>query len=318
MDIVFHYPPELMSLLIDTIPLLCRSKKDVLLFFRGAGVSRAITADLGDKVARNRDSVTKFEIVRTVLTRLNQLGDRTLRERREILKRVTEFEDFSTCWPEDQLKAKGLVAEIRRVVDVKDSFTRMRQEREAERKKHQEERRKQQTEIQVRQDELASIKRDLFALFSEDDRQRRGKTLESVLARLFKVGGILVREPFTVRGADGEGVVEQIDGVVEISGDLYLVEMKWWKQPLGRGEVAQHLVNVFTRGHARGILISASGYTEPALTTCRECLSRAMVVLCKLEELVRLLDQEADLKEFLQRKIQAAIIDKNPMHEPLG
>ena len=55
-------------------------------------------------------------MVRTTLTRLNERGEAALRERREILKRVTEFEDFSTCWPNDQLKAKGLVAEIRRVI----------------------------------------------------------------------------------------------------------------------------------------------------------------------------------------------------------
>ena len=33
MDITFHYPPELMNLLIDVIPLLNRSKQDVFLFF---------------------------------------------------------------------------------------------------------------------------------------------------------------------------------------------------------------------------------------------------------------------------------------------
>ena len=27
MDIAFHYPPELFELLVDTIPLLCRSKE---------------------------------------------------------------------------------------------------------------------------------------------------------------------------------------------------------------------------------------------------------------------------------------------------
>ncbi len=43
-----------------------------------------------------------------------------------------EYEVFSTCWPEDVLKAKGLVSEVRRVVEVKDSFTRIRQEKEAE------------------------------------------------------------------------------------------------------------------------------------------------------------------------------------------
>lgn len=72
-------------------------------------------------------------IVRTVLDRLNAKGKPSLLERREILKRVTEFEDFSTCWASDQLKAKGLVAEVSRVIGVKDSFTRMKQAQENER-----------------------------------------------------------------------------------------------------------------------------------------------------------------------------------------
>ncbi len=33
-DITFHYPPELMSLLIDTIPLLNKSKKMYFFFFK--------------------------------------------------------------------------------------------------------------------------------------------------------------------------------------------------------------------------------------------------------------------------------------------
>jgi hypothetical protein len=48
-DITFHYPPELFNLLVDTIPVLNRSKKDVLLFFRGAGVS----GDLVDETSPN-------------------------------------------------------------------------------------------------------------------------------------------------------------------------------------------------------------------------------------------------------------------------
>ena len=34
-DIIFHYPPELFNLLVDVLPLLNRSKQDVLVFFRG-------------------------------------------------------------------------------------------------------------------------------------------------------------------------------------------------------------------------------------------------------------------------------------------
>jgi restriction system protein len=56
-----------------------------------------------------------------------------LKQRREVLRRVIEFENFDTCWPADQLKAKGLVASIREVVSQKDAFTRINLEREQER-----------------------------------------------------------------------------------------------------------------------------------------------------------------------------------------
>ena len=112
-DIVFHYPPELLKLLTDTIPLLCKSKKDTLLFFKGAGVPHSLFKDMESRVEFDRGSITKFEIVRTVLTRLNEKDEAMLRERREVLKRVVEFESFSACWPSDQLKAKGLVSDIR-------------------------------------------------------------------------------------------------------------------------------------------------------------------------------------------------------------
>jgi restriction system protein len=315
MDIIYHYPPELMHLLVDTIPLLCRSKKDVLLFFRGAGVSVSITSDLDKKVIYDRDTINKYEIARTILSRLNEKGEATLRER-EILKRVTEFEDFSTCWPTDQLKAKGLVAEIRRVIDVKDSFARMKQERENERKKHQEVQKAKLTKLQEKKTKLEKIKKDLFGLFGEKNSHKRGKALESVLNDLFGHGDILLREAFTLKGMAGEGIIEQLDGVIEIDGEIYLVEMKWWNEPLGVGDVSQHLVRVFNRGHARGIFISASDYTEPAIATCRESLKQAVVVLCKLEEFIKLLEREGDMKEFLKSKINAAIVDKNPLHNP--
>jgi hypothetical protein len=46
------------------------------------------------------------------------------------------------------------------------------------------------------------------------------------LNSLFAFAGFLVREAFTIKGDEGQGIVEQIDGAVEIDGVLYLVEMK--------------------------------------------------------------------------------------------
>lgn len=317
MDIVFHYPPELFNLLVDTIPLLCRTKDDVIVFFKGAGVPSPITSPLVRRINKDRGSISKYEIVRTVLTRLNEKGEATLRERREILKRITEFESFSSCWPTDQLKARGLVAEVRQVVNVKDSFTRMEQEKDGERRKRQAEQRVKINEDTQRRAKLSAVRTDLLSLFSESNSQKRGKALESVLNRLFEANGLLVREAFTIKGSDGEGIVEQIDGVVEIEGNLYLVEMKWWNEPLGVGDVSQHLVRVFYRDCARGIFISTSGYTQPAISTCRDALQKSVVVLCNLEEIVLLLEREGNLKDFFRAKIRAAIIHKNPLHEPL-
>jgi restriction system protein len=318
MDITYHYPPDLMSLLVETVPLLFKSKKDVLLFFRGAGVADNLIQDLSTRVKEQKDSVNKYEITRTVLTRLNERGEASLRERREILKRVTEFEDYSTCWADDQLKAKGYVAEIRQLVNVKDTFTRIQIERDEERKKRQADHQAKVVATQQRQAEFDAMRTDLYALFGERNPHRRGKSLEGILARLFKASDILVREAFTLTGSGGEGVIEQIDGVVELDGQLYLVEAKWWESPLGPGEVGQHLTRLFARAEARGIFISASDYTAAAISTCREALRDKVVVLCQVKELVWLLDQERDLKEFLKEKTRAAIIDKNPYHEPLS
>ena len=132
-DITFHYPPELFNLLVDAVPLLNKTKKDLPLFFAGAGVADDILRDLRQRLRGDRKSIGKFEITRTVLQRLNERGEKTLRPRRELLRRVVEFTNYDACWPDDQLKAKGTVASVRDIVNQKDSFTRMNLEREAER-----------------------------------------------------------------------------------------------------------------------------------------------------------------------------------------
>lgn len=319
MDATFHYPPELMNLLIDTIPLLCRSKKDTLLFFKGSGIGDRFVRDLQTQVQMDRNSITKYAIVRTVLTLINEEDDTMLRERREVLKRVTEFEDFSTCWEDDRLKAQGLVSQIRQIVNVKDSFTRMRNERELERQQNIAKREEDIQDVQKRRRAIGQAKDELFALFGETNANRRGKALEGVLNKLFRVYGISIREAFTLTGDEREGIVEQVDGVIEIDAQLYFVEMKWWNKPLGASEISQHLVRIYHRPEARAIVISASGYTDPAIKLCKEALTKGKVVtLCTLNELVLLLEGQHDLKAFLRNKIEATIIEKNPFPQATG
>ncbi|MEX1229168.1 MAG: hypothetical protein WEB58_02935 [Planctomycetaceae bacterium] len=191
---------------MDTIPLLCRSKEDTLLFFKGAGVPEAILSDHGQVIREDRTQTNKYQIVRTVLTRLNERGEPAIRERREIIKRVVEFQDFSACWETDRLKAQGLVTQIQKLVDVKDSFTRMKDEREKERRDNIARREAEIATIARKKESLDEHKQQLFALFGDLDPRIRGRRLEDVMNKLFATFEISVRRAFTVSGTEGEGV----------------------------------------------------------------------------------------------------------------
>jgi restriction endonuclease Mrr len=308
---VFHYPPDLFELLVQAIPLLNKSKPSVLLFFKGAGVDEAIYSDIEAELRLDRHSINKFDMVRSVLERINVNSQKFLRERREIIKRVTEFESFNACWPDDQLKAKGLVSEIQKVVNVKDSFTRMNQERTNEQKKNSDDYLKSIQALQKVKEERDDVKKALYALFSENNAQKRGKLLEAVLNRYFKTYNILVKEDFKRVGEHSEGILEQIDGVIEHGGKLYLVEMKWTKDPISANEINAHLIRIYHRSHVQGIFISASGYTASGLESAKEALIRnTLIVLFDLEEFVKIIDSETDFNSYVGKKVNEAILNK--------
>lgn len=295
-NIEYHYSPELFNILVDTIPRLNRSKPDVITFFEGAGVSQNYIKDLQHRVIFDRQNIDKYEITRTVLQRINEKGDSELRVRREVLKRVIEFENFSACWPDDQLKAKGLVSEIRQLINVKDSFTRINQEREREREERIKKQKEKAEKERIKNLKIEEVKKSLYSLFTLDNQpQQRGKLLEGVLNDLFEIYGILVREDFRRKSMDeGTGVIEQVDGIIELQGHSYYVEMKWEKEPIGVAKISQHLVRIFCRPEARAIFISASGYKKTAISQCIEALSNKIIVLCTLEEIVHLLENKSD------------------------
>lgn len=309
----YHYPPDLLELLVEALARLNKSKKGVVTFMRGAGVDEADLADADEVVRKSPASINKFEIARQVLVKINARGDSGLRPRREIIKRVVEFEDYSSCWPEDQLKARGLVAAVREAVNKKDAFTRMHQERDVERAEVIARQRAEQAAAAERRAKIESVNSRLTSLFGMDDRpHERGKLLETVLNDLFKAYGIHVREDFRRKDPDSLVVLEQIDGVIELEGAIHLVEMKWLNTPVGVGEFLPHLSRLFLRANAHGIFISSSGYTQPVVKECATALAQKTMILCSLQEFVMLLQRQGDLIAFLKRKSQAAIVDKNP------
>lgn len=308
----FQYSPDLLGLLIEAVPKLCRTKPDLLMFFQGSGVSTALLTPYRQLLKTDREAFKKHIVTREILTRLNEMGDPALAQRREILKRVTEFEDFSVCWESDRAPARGLVAQIRDLVNRKDSFTRMNLERERERKERLEQKKAQDAAIENRKAKFAQAKSQFFSLFGEKDVYKRGKALERALNSLFAVEGILIREAFSIKGKCGEGVIEQIDGLIEIDGQLYLVEAKWWNTTLGPAEVSPHVVRVYGRGGvAYGLFISYTDLTAAARRICRDAMLQGrVIVMVKLQEIVELLESDGDIKNWIKQKVRDAVADK--------
>jgi restriction system protein len=312
----YHYPTELLALLQECVPLLCRGKMDVFQFFRAAGVSRDLYSDWESRWRQNPDSVGKYPVVRDVLNKLNERKtDEALRQRREIIKRVTAWENFSTLWEKDRMPAKGLVAEIRQTVHTTDAFTKMERAKD---KAAEEQRKAKQAELdaqRTKRQQREAIRKDIGALFTEPNHQKRGKVLEGLLNRLFTSFDISIRDAFTIRGAEGEGIIAQIDGAIALDNDIYLVEMKWLTDKVGPGDIAQHVTRVLHRGEgARGLFISATDYTPAARVTLCEALNYRVHMATGLHEIIFALEKEADLRQLLRDKVQAAILDKNPLH----
>jgi restriction system protein len=88
--------------------------------------------------------------------------------------------------------------------------------------------------------------------------------------------------------------------------------VKWWAKPLDINPVSRHLVRVINRAGVNGLMISASGYSSPAVQECERFLVHRVMVLGELRELVLLLEREASLGDWLRQKTQMAKLDRRP------
>ena len=108
---------------------------------------------------------------------------------------------------------------------------------------------------------------------------------------------------------------QRMGRINESANDIYLVEVKWLMDKVGPGDIAQHVTRVLHRGEgARGLFVSATDYTLAARNTLCEALNYRVHIGMGLQEIIFALEKESDLRQMLRAKVQAAILDKNPLH----
>lgn len=312
MDTYFHFPPDLFNLLVDTIPRLNKSKKDLLLFFQNVGVPEEQLRSYYRLLDANRSQFKKYDVTRNILVYLNQQSDKMLGVRRKLLQRVIEFDSFETCYPNDKDRARANVADIQKLVKMKDTVTKYENYLIKEQDKTIKKQREFFDRVRKAKEDFEELQKRFSQLFSISNPQERGKKLEKVLNDIFAYFKIGIKEDFTIYDEEIGKNYEQIDGVVEINHYLTLVEMKWEKEPIGVDKVARFLSRLLVRKNVDGVIISYSSFAETAIPTAKEALAISVLALVDLRDIFNVLNQKKDLAEFFSEVIKNVKLYKNP------
>ena len=154
------------------------------------------------------------------------------------------------------------------------------------------------------------VKADLFALFGEKDPWKRGKQLESVLNRLFALDGLTSGGPPPERRRErGRGGADRrrdrprrpaLPGRNEVAG-------REGRPGADRLPPLARLPAPFREWR----LHLGVWFHGPAIAHTKLALTRMLSVLCELEEIVLLLERDADVRRYFREKVQAAITERH-------
>jgi restriction system protein len=317
-DQITHLPPDLFETLVEAIPKLMKSKQSLLDWFRQANVPDRFLAHHRNLLRRDREAFRKANVAREVLGDIvsgYSQDELLIGVMRNIVRRVAEWDSFAQSYPDDRLQAEVLVRRLREMIKHKDWFTRLDDAQEAQARTSQQQREADAQLIERRGQERRELKSRFNGLFGESDPVKRGLSLERLLNDWFRFEGIQICEPFQVRFGPDNKVLEQIDGVIQIDNWYYLLEIKWWSVPIGVKEVTHHVGKVFFRGNSvRGIFISYSDFTDPAIETARQALVQGSCeCLIALRDIHEVLDRDVCLTTFLRDRIDETILRRNPL-----
>ncbi|MTI84961.1 MAG: hypothetical protein FH756_13975 [Firmicutes bacterium] len=138
----------------------------------------------------------------------------------------------------------------------------------------------------------------LIKLSTINDSQQRGFAFEKYLFNFLAQNDLDPRGSFKIIG-------EQIDGSFLLHNEIYLLEAKWTKKLIDKGELVTFNEKVSSKSSfTRGLFISFSGYTGQALESLAS--GRTIhITLMTVQELAVILERKIDFKQALNKKVRA-------------
>ncbi len=186
-------------------------------------------------------------------------------------------------------RARRSIAALKSVVEVYEPRFEYRRRMAAEEQEH---RARRATQRRF-EDELAALRSQFDAMHLVQDAQRRGKDFEVFLNRLFALFDFEPRLAYDLKH-------EQLDGAFSFDTDDYIVEARWRKELVSRGEADIFDSKVRRKGkNALGLIVSINGFTQDAIA---QYASGTTFITMDGSDLMAVLTGGFRLEDVLKRK----------------
>jgi hypothetical protein len=159
-------------------------------------------------------------------------------------------------------------------------------------------------------EEMERLRQRFLVLLAEKNAQARGYAFEAFLNDLFRMNGLIPREPFRVVG-------EQIDGSFEWQSHVFLIEARWRQEAADAPDL--YVLRGKVEGKSdwtRGLFISVNGFSSLAADTFSKG-RRANLITMDGQDLMLILEQRWSLLDAIRVKLRHAG-ETGEVHLPLA
>ncbi|GAP72868.1 hypothetical protein SAMD00024442_48_23, partial [Candidatus Symbiothrix dinenymphae] len=243
----------------------------------------------------NNANVTKREIVKELINRMSTRQDIFFEDLKGLLVAVSDFNDFSNLkyWDEDGSKAKKARESVLKLRNCTKGYIQLSKEEEESNSRKIESEKKIKI-VKSLDAELLVLKERFYQLVSENNFQKRGYALETLLHDIFLLYELDPKGSFKNQG-------EQIDGAFTFQGSDFILEAKWAKQ-VDRNDLADFCHKVETKFKtAVGLFVTIDGVTKDAI----DAYFKSIIIMDGVD-IIAVLEGRIKLTDLLFRKRRRA------------
>jgi hypothetical protein len=257
-------------------------------FFESCGVKRNIFLKYKDLCSN------KYNVMRSILSYLEDSDDLDIIINIQAnLFSLRSIPDKNIPDPE---KAKQLLKELRDLCGEDLLEQKLKQQKIEDQRKARDSQIDDKLSYEQR---LANLKNEFYEIVKLDNPQKRGFALEPLINKLFSLNEIEYHKSFRTE-------TDQIDGYFKYDKFDYLVEIKWEKAPIDKGDLAEFQNEVVRRMQStRGLFISMSGFNPNHISLFEGVNPR--IILMDGEDLILILEGRFQLADALNLKIMHAV-----------